>query len=181
MNINYINNTINFEDYVTNLSAQFTKHGEYYYYNGTFNTNDVIKIFDSIRIPDNLESVAANEKIKIVIDIEALQIKNFSPDYTLEDPWKGIEPTKNIKSAYDINVDDSKLIIKYENETDEDIDVPNNFLENTKEILPGDSSTEIIQINNKKLKFSHNEEALTLFNCTYIFFTIFSFYIFICF
>lgn len=153
MKINYINDTINFEDYVTGFSTQFTKHGEYYYYDDTFNAKDTVKIFDKITIPAEAEDLAVNEKLRIEIVVEALQVKNFTPDYSLEDPWKGVEPTQNVRNEYSVDIDDdSKLIIRYENGTENDVDVPNDFLERTRRLLPGDSFVEDIQINNKDKK-----------------------------
>lgn len=153
MKINYINDTINFEDYVTGFSTQFTKHGEYYYYDDTFNAKDTVKIFDKITIPAEAEDLAVNEKLRIEIVVEALQVKNFTPDYSLEDPWKGVEPTQNVRNEYSVDIDDdSKLIIRYENGTENDVDVPNDFLERTRKLLPGDSFVEDIQINNKDKK-----------------------------
>ncbi len=151
--INYINDSINFEDYISNFSTQFTQYGDYYYYNGTFNAKDTIELFDQIRIPENADKFAVNGVLKIEIIAEALQIKNFTPDYSVEDPWKGVEPTQNVRNTYNIDIDDdSQLLIKYENGTEEDIGVPNNFLERTRRLLPGDSFVEDIQINNSNKK-----------------------------
>ena len=153
MKINYINDTINFEDYVTGFSTKFTKHGDYYYYDDTFNAKDTVKIFDKITIPAEAEDLAVNEKLRIEIVVEALQVKNFTPDYNEEDPWKGVEPTQNVRNAYSVDIDDdSKLIIRYENGTENDVDVPSDFLERTRKLLPGDSFVEDIQINNKDKK-----------------------------
>ena len=96
--IDYINDAINFEDYVSNFSTKFTQYGDYYYYDGTFNAQDIIELFDKIKIPDNAETLAVNRVLKIEIIAEAMQTNNFTPDYTLEDPWKGIEPTEIITS-----------------------------------------------------------------------------------
>ena len=153
MKINYINDSINFEDYVTGFSKKFTKHGDYYYYDDTFNAKDAVKLFDKITIPAEAESLAVNEKLRIEIIAEALQVKNYTPDYNAEDPWKGVEPTQNVRNAYSVDIDDdSKLIIKYENGTENDIGVPSDFLERTRKLLPGDSFVEDIQINNKDKK-----------------------------
>lgn len=153
MKINYINDTINFEDYVTGFSTKFTKHGDYYYYDDTFNAKDTVKLFDKITIPAEAEDLAVNRKLKIEIIAEALQVKNFTPDYSLEDPWKGVEPTQNVRNEYSVDIDDdSKLIIRYENGTENDVDVPSDFLERTRRLLPGDSFIENIQINNKDKK-----------------------------
>lgn len=152
MKINYIDESIGFEDYVTNFSTQFRKYGDYYYYDGVFNAKSTVELFDTMRIPHNAEVLADNKKLRIEIIAEALQIKNFNPDYSMEDPWKGVKPTKNVRNTYDIDINDSELVIKYENGTENDIGVPSNFLEKTRRLLPGDSFIEDIQISNKDKK-----------------------------
>ena len=148
--VNYINDNINFEDYVTNFSDKFKKYGDYYYYDGVFSSNDNIKVFDTIKIPNNAESLSTNKTLKIEVIAEAVQEDNFVPDYNMtENPWKGIVPTKNISNSANMNIDENaKVNIKYENNTENDISVPDSFLENTKRLLPGDNFVENIVINN---------------------------------
>lgn len=161
----YINDDINFKQYVTGMSDEWEKYGEYYYYKKTLNKDEKLKIFDAIKIPDNIRELTSESKIKLEITAEAVQEKNFEPDFSKEDPWQGIVPTQSINTKYDLDTNENYMIIKYEDGADEDINVPNNFFEGMKNLMPGDSYTSSVEIknNNKKdakyyFKLSINEE-----------------------
>ena len=146
--VNYVDNNIDFTDYVTGFSKDFTKYGDYYYYNRILNSNETIKLFDTIRIPKDVRSLTKNNNIKLEIITEAIQGKNFQPDYTLANPWKNVKPEKTVNSTYDIDAENSKVLINYENNTDKDISVSNNFLERARRIVPCDSFTDTMKIKN---------------------------------
>ena len=145
--VNYINEDTDFIDYVTGFSGDFTKYGEYYYYNNVFKSNENVKIFDTIRIPEDVASRVSNGKIKLQVIAEAIQEKNFQPDYALADPWKNVQPSKTVNSTYEID-DKSNVTINYENNTDKDISVSDNFFERARKIVPGDNFTDSIKIKN---------------------------------
>lgn len=145
--VNYINEDTDFIDYVTGFSGDFTKYGEYYYYNTIFKSNENVKIFDTIRIPEDVASRVSNGKIKLQVIAEAIQEKNFQPDYALADPWKNVQPSKTVNSTYEID-DKSNVTINYENNTDKDISVSDGFFERTRKMVPGDNFTDSIKIKN---------------------------------
>jgi hypothetical protein len=99
----------------------------------------------------------------------------------LADPWLGVTPDVAIDNSYsmDTNHGDSKITIKYENKTDEDVHVPSNFLERVSSLMPGDSMTEKVNIKNLNKKnekffmtikisdeFAKEKEMLNLLNLT---------------
>ena len=145
--INY--NSLDFSEYVTGFSSNFEKYGDYYYYKNILNTDETLVLFNTITIPPNADTLAEDKNLKFEITVEAMQDKNFAPDYSIEDPWNGIVPTDNDTASYDIdNEKDLNITIKYENGTEKDISIPNNFLEALKDAMPGDSFTEKIEIKN---------------------------------
>ena len=152
MKVTYIDENIDFSNYVTGLSNDLTKHGNYYYYNKVLNPGENIKIFDTIRIPENLDQNNTEKELKLIITAEAVQYRNFEPDYSQEDPWKGVTPTKTIKNSYEINDKGYKITIEYEDGANNDILVPNNFLDKMNTVLPGDSFKDSIKINNNSQK-----------------------------
>ena len=146
----YINDEINFMDYIEGFSDKFIKIGDYYYYDGILNPKETVKVFDKIKVPENAYSLTDNNKLEVNIIAEAMQVKNFTPDYESEHPWKNVEPTVNINQAYNVDQENQKIDIIYENKTEKDVKVPDSFLTKTKKTLPGDSYTEEIEIKNTK-------------------------------
>ena len=145
--IEYVNDSLNFSNYVTGFSNELTKIGEYYYYNKVFNSEDVLKIFDTIKIPENIEQITDEKRIKLKIIAQAIQERNFEPDYSLGDPWKGITPTESIDISHDIERE-MEIDINYEDGIRNDFIVPANFFENLKKSMPGDSFTNSLEIKN---------------------------------
>ena len=145
--VNYVNENVDFINYVTGFSNELNKIGEYYYYNKVLNQNDVLKIFDTIKIPNNIKDLTDDNKIKLEIIAQAIQDINFEPDYSAEDPWKGINPTESIDISHDIETD-LQIDIKYENGISDDFIIPANFFENLKRSMPGDSFTNSLEIRN---------------------------------
>jgi len=164
----YINESIDINQFINGISSDWVKHGEYYYYGKTFDSGKTTKLFDSVQIPNNINEITNSKKIKLEITVEAVQEKNFTPDYTKDDPWQGIVPTKSIRDKYDIDTTtNSKMTIKYENGASEDIIVSDDFFDNMKTIMPGDSYDSSIEIKNKDkkvakyyLRFKYDEIAL---------------------
>ena len=138
-----------FSEYVKGLPSNFIKIGDYYYFDKELASNEVIKLFDKIRIPDDAESIANDKKLNIKITVDAVQENSFKPNYTAEDPWNGVEPVKNENTIYDINLEDtSGITIKYENNTENSIIISDEFLKNLKDAMPGDKYEETVEIKN---------------------------------
>ena len=155
--IDYINSNINFEDYVVGFSNKFTKIGDYYYYDGVLNSGEVIKLFDEITIPNNAAELATNKNLIINIYAEAIQERNFEPDYTSNSPWGDVVPVANAQSSINIDVDDEMtIVIKYQDASENDIQVKDNFLERLKNLMPGDNFSDSLVIknnNDRKTKY----------------------------
>lgn len=148
----YISEDVDAETYITGISSEWEKHGEYYYYKNALNSEEIVKLFDTIKIPQNIGEITSSKKIKLEITAEAVQEKNFEQDLSKEDPWQGIVPTQSVNTEYNIDTNNKNITINYENGTDSDIEVSDEFLENMKDIMPGDSYSSSIKIKNTNKK-----------------------------
>ncbi len=152
----YINDDVDVRNYITGMTDAWEKIGDYFYYKEAVSIDKVVKVFDTITIPNNIDEITNSKTIKLVITADAVQEDNFTPDYTKEDPWNGIVPVKSVNSEYDIDTNNNRNItIKYENGVDKDINVPNSFLEGMNNVMPGDSYSSSIEINNTDKKNGH--------------------------
>lgn len=151
--IYYINEDIDASEYITGISEEWEKYGEYYYYKNALNSEETVKLFNTIQIPQNVEEITSSKKIKLEITAEAIQEKNFEPDYTKDDPWQGVTPIKSANIEYNIDTtNDANITINYENGTGSDIETSNNFFENITNIMPGDSYSSRIKLKNTNKK-----------------------------
>lgn len=119
----YINDETNFLDYISGFAGDLVLHGDYYYVEPIFAAGRTIEFFQSIQIPWDAEVRAPDGKLKIVIDAEAIQADGFEPDYTLEDPWKGVVPTENDHIIYDIPDTGEISVIEEGPKTGDEIDI----------------------------------------------------------
>lgn len=149
VNFSFIEDGIAPDEYVDNFLSGVEKHGDYYYYQTALHSNEEIKLFDSVNIPSDIKD--GMESFQLIIAAEAIQEKNFTPDYTLEDPWKGITPKEKIVNQYEI--EDGRELnhinITFLNDTDKEIKVPSDFLSDMKNMMPGDEYTGTIDFSKK--------------------------------
>ena len=73
------------------------KKGEYYYYNAPLKKGEKVNLYEGFMIPIQLDNEDKLE-IKIIDTVEAIQSKNFKPNYESEKPWGNVA-IKN--SSYD--------------------------------------------------------------------------------
>ena len=143
--IEYITDEINFEDYNINMPTTFELYDDYYYYKNVVKSNDVIKIFDGVKIPENL----SQKKIELTITAQAIQAKNFEPDYTFSNPWKNIQPVESSNTSYNLDSKNNSITIIFEDGAEKDVTIKNDFFANIPNILPGDIFEDTLEINNK--------------------------------
>jgi len=120
--IDYVNDSTNFLDYVTAFPNSLEKHGEYYYLKRVFKANETLSLFDTIQIPVDAEEKVNDERVILEIIAEAIQVDGFEPDYSLEDPWKGVVPEKNTGQIYYIDDDTEEAPKKKNPKTGDSID-----------------------------------------------------------
>ena len=123
LKITYVNENTSIEKYAVNFSNKFKKHGDYYYYDGIFKQDERIDVFDLIIIPEDVKDRIKNNEIKLEIGAQAIQAKDFEPDFSLKDPWKQILPEANVGKIYYMT-DDKELNQFYSVDQKETIDLP---------------------------------------------------------
>lgn len=165
----YIKDSVDISSYVTDLSTDFEKHGDYYYYKNIFEKDNKINLFSTIKIPENVDELILSNEFVLTITVEAIQSKNFEPDYSLTDPWNGVPVTECVNESYNIDSEDlSKIILEFDNDTQKDFDVPSDFLKSLHFMMPGDTLRETIDFkdtdkNNAKYYLQINlDEQLNL-------------------
>lgn len=72
----------------------YCKQDGYYYYRTELSPEEKVVFFTEIRFPSNIDNSWSLEEIKLNITAEAIQARNFTPDFSnnSENPWPGIMP-----------------------------------------------------------------------------------------
>lgn len=132
--------SFNVEDYINGNYSSWTKSGEYYYYDGVFDKEASVDLFNKVTIP-NLSNDYYGSIIVVHIVVEAIQAKNFDGN------WEGIEIKESVDGTYDIDYDGESSVI-YEDNVHKHITLDDHFFDNLGNLLPGDSISEEITILN---------------------------------
>ncbi len=144
-------------DYSNIISEDWKLYGNYYYYNSIFQKGGVLKLFDSLKVPSDLSNEKQAKSFGIKIIVEAVQSKNFEPDYNLEDPWKDQEIEESVSKHFAIEDSVLGLTVKYENNSKRDVTVLDGFLDGLEKLMPGDTLNQLVEIEN------HSKEDMEYF------------------
>ncbi len=102
----------NIDNILGGISDDWVKTNGYYYYKKALKQNESVDLCKTFKTPD-LEN-GMNNEINLSISADAIQEKNFSPNFDAEDPWGGqqIEATREIGEIY---ADERSYPINYDN------------------------------------------------------------------
>lgn len=73
-----------------NLSDDWVKRGDYFYYTEKAEAYTDYLVVDGFSIPD-MNEVPEDASITITVDADAVQYSSFDPDFSKEEPWEGAE------------------------------------------------------------------------------------------
>lgn len=135
------------------ITDDWVKIDGYYYYKNILKTHDKVDVFKGLSIPEDFSELNAGQKFELTVDVDAIQSKNFTPDFNSSQPWGSVEillcekeGTYNISSFK--QSDNQKLEIVYEGDSSKLITNKDDFFTNFPVILPGDTYNESIKISN---------------------------------
>lgn len=143
------NTDTDISNWVSGISDDWEKVGDYYYYISSVNKNSYIQLFDTIKFPEIASNSSVEYRVSVVA--EAVQAQNFEQDLNLENPWKNVEIEKMVDTSYIVNDEKTSIQVEYANGSDRDITISNDLFEGYKQILPGDTIIGNVKIvNNSK-------------------------------
>lgn len=141
---------------ISGFTEAWVRKGEYYYYKDILKTKECVPLFDTVTIPCEWETRYEEGVVKdhytlndweITVRVDAIQAKNFTPDFGRDFPW-GIEGEdydiqKCIQEdGYEFNVyqkeEPPQFTIVYEGESDKLITSHDNLFAGIPRLLPGD-------------------------------------------
>lgn len=161
---------------VTFADGAWEKIGSYYYFKKPAATGDVIPFTEAIRFPEDWDNTMVQATLGMVFTAEAVQEKNFTPDFGSDDPWHGV-----VIEAYDgtdyvmKEENDERFSIIYKNGSEGLITVGDDFFSNWSDIMPGDELDGELMIENQMkipvelyfdMENSGEEELLDMMNIT---------------
>ena len=140
----------------------------YYYYSNILPHGEDVDVFQWVKIADNLSNEQQGRLFYVDIDVDAIQSKNFAPDYSSATPWGSVEILLCEKEGmYDISQlkqsDTQSFQIVYQGDAQKLIKSHDDFFTNIPYLLPGDVYSDSVSISNtgaKDIKLYFRSEAL---------------------
>lgn len=125
----------------------------YLYYPKVLSFGESIEVFQGIFIPTDLSQEWEKSTFHVDVDVDAIQSKNFTPDFNLAKPWGSVDIIRYSGTEdYDVNklkVSDSKSFkIEYMGSVKELIKNEDDFFTNFPYLMPGDWYSDSIILEN---------------------------------
>lgn len=125
----------------------------YYYYKTILKTDETADLFHGLEIPRDFPQSNEEKTFQIEIDVDAIQAKNFTPNFSKANPWGNVEILKNEnKEEYNINTfkkaDNKQFQIVYLGDTEKLISNQKDFFLNLPYLMPGDKFSDSVVIEN---------------------------------
>lgn len=99
------------EKNINGISEDWIKIGNYYYYKNVLKRESSVDLFQSITIPSNWDNQYASKGLSVTIIVDAVQAKNFIPDFQSQYPWgKDIVIEKCIHNNFNENINSAATI-----------------------------------------------------------------------
>lgn len=125
------------------MSSDFKKVDDYWYYTKPLAQNDKLDVFKYLVIPTNMGNEDQGKTLQFNIIAEAIQSNNVDPDFDSTNPWGNAEILKNDDENYvmeKIQVSDA-VKVEYDNDAAKILNVPDDFMAGLSELMPGDEIT----------------------------------------
>ena len=143
-------------------SDKWKKCGDYYYYTEPVYTGKYVDFIKEVKIPATWNESTSEKSTRIHFTSDAVQIKNFDPDFSSTDPWFGTLIEQRVYEPFTMKEEGTQAFsVEFENGADGFVRVGDDFFNNWPTLLPGDTVTGKVQIGNNYSKaveiFFHTE------------------------
>lgn len=149
----------NMEEGVYGISDDWVKRGDgYYYYTKVLKTGEAVDFFQGIIIPSDFSQEDHEGKSTFLdVDVDAIQAKNFVPDFEGDFPWGQIEILKCEKEGqYDVTsfreADNKSFEVQYQGDALKLVTNEKDFFANFPTLMPGDEYEDTVNLVNSDKK-----------------------------
>jgi hypothetical protein len=138
------------------------KIGDYYYYTEPVPQGTAIDFMKAFNVPLDMTEEQSGKQFSIHITSDAVQERNFTPNFEAEDPWFGTVIEQRIYQPFDISPEAQEpFSVEFKDGSEGLVKVGDDFFSNWGTLLPGDTFTDKITVGNNYSKeveiFFHTE------------------------
>lgn len=139
------------EEMLTGITSKWIKRGEYYYYTEILNRKESVDLFHGIKIPESWTEEHSDQKLNMVIQADAIQAANFTPDFSDMSPWgnQKIQLCIHEKAGAPLcRNPETKLSVEFNGKAHKLLAVPGDFFANIGTAMPGDQFEDTVIVSN---------------------------------
>lgn len=135
---------------VKGISSDWVKRGEYYYYTKVLGYNQTVDLFKKVTFPEEWTEAHSGQNIGINIQVDAIQSKNFTPDFQSRNPWGNEEIEVCVHTGGEETVVSpyNTMFVEFEGKSHKLLAVPDDFFSNIQTAMPGDQLSDSISLKN---------------------------------
>lgn len=146
----------------------------YWYYTKILPAEKDVDIFSTVTVPDDLSETQQGKDFSLDVQVDAIQAKNFSPNFKLAKPWGNVQiiaykGDENYEYSQLKQSNDQLFTVTYQGDAGKLVTNQKDFFSNMPFLMPGDSYSDQLTIQNNgknpiKLYFStqYNQDELPL-------------------
>lgn len=142
------------EDYFFGMNSQWIKAEDgYFYYQESLKKDMEVDLFKGVKIPENFSQDHEGAELHLAINVDAIQSKNFVPDFSEDSPWGAVTIVKSKRNGdYTIasyqNIGRQTLEVEYQGESGSLITNEKDFFVNFPVLMPGDKYSDSAVLEN---------------------------------
>lgn len=130
---------------------EWKKVGDYYYALKPLKHGTGTDFMKSIHIPEYWTEAYSNKTFRIVVTADAVQYKNFKPDFNSDDPWFGTAIEQCVHDRYETpaKVTDTAFSVEFRGGAEGFLRTGDDFFSNWGELMPGDTVEGTVKLRNR--------------------------------
>ena len=129
--------------------GNWKKIGEWYYYTEPVDSETEIPFTKSITFPADWDNKYVDSNFDMNFTAQAVQSKNFTPDFNSEDPWHGVVIESFDADSYNFKTAGSETFkVDYKGGAEGLVHTGEDFFSNWEDQMPGDTVTDTAEIAN---------------------------------
>lgn len=137
------------DELITFQTPDWEKIGTYYYLKRPVGYKETVGFTKSIRFPSDWDNRMVSSRFGISITAEAIQEKNFTPDFESEDPWLGAVIESFDATDYRLRGRGTdRFSVRFEDGAENMVRTGDDFFSNWDYVMPGDTLTGTADITN---------------------------------
>ena len=128
------------ESMLTSKNRDWKKIGDYYYWTKPIEKGAAVYFDNSILVPAEWTNDDSYKLFKISVSADAVQSKNFSPDFQSKDPWFGTVIEQSLYDTYDERTvsGHSNFQVLFKGGAEGLVKIGDDFFSNWSTMMPGD-------------------------------------------